>query len=423
MANLTLSYILSFFAYGAITPFLPLLVRDLGYSALFVGILLGVFEGAGIAGPFAFGFAADKTGNYKIPIVLTYFITAFSVVPLALFVHPALSVVFIVFFAFSFRATSPLLDAAVTIFIGTSGNYGRLRAAGSLSFIVLVLFLQWTPFLKPDSALNISFWIALSSIAAIVPVLFMQRTSTERITSTGRKTSIEQKATAAQKNPSVKRIPAKGGKTNRLNSAMEARFPQRIWTPLFFGGLSVIFLCRLAMSAIYTFFPLYLTEYLHWNVVGAMFALATACEVPCMFVSARLIRRFGPLPLLALSAAAISLRLGIYALFPVKACIIAAQGLHALCFGIFHPAAVGFITESVPPEKRALGMSMYLSLGSGLPSLIGNVLGGIIVERSGYSRLFAVYSLFTLAAVAVFFAIRPLNRRTPACGKAASKLY
>ncbi|MDR2142852.1 MAG: MFS transporter [Treponema sp.] len=392
MANLILAYVTSFFAYGAITPFLPLLVRDLGYSALFVGILLGVFEGAGIAGPFAFGFAADRTGNYKTPIVITYLVTALSVIPLAFFVHPALSVVFIVFFAFSFRATSPLLDAAATIFIGASGNYGRLRAAGSLSFIVMVLFLQWGPFLKPDSAVNISFWIALSSIAAIVPALFMKNASV------GRKTSGERKMS----------------ETNRPGGSVEARFPRRIWTPLFFGGLSVIFLCRLAMSAVYTFFPLYLTEYLRWNVVGAMFALATACEVPCMFVSARLIRRFGPLPLLALSAAAISVRLGIYALFPAKAFIVAAQGLHALCFGIFHPAAVGFIAESVPPEKRALGMSIYLSLGSGLPSLVGNVLGGIIVERSGYSRLFAVYSLFTLAAAAVFFVIRAAGRVTPA---------
>jgi PPP family 3-phenylpropionic acid transporter len=323
--------------------------------------------------------------------VVTYLITAFSVVPLALFTHPALSVIFIVFFAFSFRATSPLLDAAATIFIGESGNYGRLRAAGSLSFIAMVLFLQ--RFLKPDSAVNISFWIALSSIAAIVPVLFMRRSS------------------GGGKNPPRKKIPAKSGETNRENNVREARFPPRIWTPLFFGGLSVIFLCRLAMSAVYTFFPLYLTEYMRWNVVGAMFALATACEVPCMFVSARLIRRFGPLPLLALSAAAISLRLGIYAVFPVKACIVGAQALHSLCFGIFHPAAVGFITESVPPEKRALGMSIYLSLGSGLPSLVGNVLGGVIVESSGYSRLFAVYSFFTLAAIAVFFVIRRPSRK------------
>jgi PPP family 3-phenylpropionic acid transporter len=387
MANLILAYVTSFFAYGAITPFLPILVRDLGYSAFFVGILLGVFEGVGIAGPFAFGFAADKTGNYKIPLILTYLVTALAVIPLAVFVHPALSVVFIVFFAFSFRATSPLLDAAATIFLGTSGNYGRLRTVGSLSFIAMVLFIQWNPFLKPDGAVNITVWIALSSAAAAVPVLFMRKISGKR------------------ENPSPQKADKNGnGKT---------RSPRRIWTPLFFGGLSVIFLCRLAMSAVYTFFPLYLTEYMNWNVVGAMFALATACEVPCMFFSTRLIRRFGPLPLLALSAAAISLRLGIYALFPIKACIIAAQALHSLCFGIFHPAAVGFIAESVPPEKRALGMSMYLSLGSGLPSLVGNVLGGIIVERSGYSRLFAVYSFFTLAAVAVFFALRKPARGFP----------
>jgi PPP family 3-phenylpropionic acid transporter len=390
MANLIFAYIASFFAYGAITPFLPLLTRDLGYSLSFVGLLLGIFEGAGIAGPFVFSFAADKTGNYKIPVILTYLITVLSVIPLAVFIHPALSVIFIILFAFSFRATSPLLDAAATIFIGASGNYGRLRAVGSISFIAMTLFLQWGPFLKPDNAANISFWIALTSAAAVVPVLFMRKTLGKR------------------ENPPHKRADKDGNR--------ETHFPRRIWTPAFFVGLSVIFLCRLAMSAVYTFFPLYLTEYMRWNVVGAMFALATTFEVPCMFISSRLIRRFGPLPLLALSAAGISLRLGIYALFPIKACIIAAQSLHSLCFGIFHPAAVAFIAESVPPEKRALGMSLYLSLGSGLPALIGNVLGGIIVEHSGYSRLFAVYSSFTLVAIVVFFVFQKLLRRPPAPG-------
>ncbi|MDR1506741.1 MAG: MFS transporter [Treponema sp.] len=382
------TYVFSFFAFGAITPFLPLLVRDLGYSAFFVGILLGVFEGAGIAGPFVFGFAADKTGNYKIPIIATYLITALSVIPLALFVHPAASVLFIVLFAFSFRATSPLLDAATTIYLGAKGNYGRLRAVGSISFVVMVFFLQWTPVLKPDSARHISFWIALTSTAAFIPVLFMPPLSS--------KTAAEPKENLRAGRRTAEPLP--GGIPGSKST--------RIWTPFFIGGFSIIFLCRLSMSAIYTFFPLYLTEYMRWNVVGAMFALATACEVPCMFISWRLIRRFGPLPLLALAAAAISLRLGIYALFPVKAWIISAQLLHTLCFGIFHPAAVAFIVQSIPPEKRAMGMSLYLSLGSGLPSLVGNVLGGAIVEQSGYSWLFFVYSTFTLAAAALFFALR-----------------
>jgi PPP family 3-phenylpropionic acid transporter len=359
------AYIFEFAAFGAITPFLPLLVRGLGYSPLFVGILLGIFEGAGIAGPFAFGFFADKSGNYKVPIITSYFITVCSVLPLVYFVHPALSIVFIVLFAFSFRASAPLLDAAATVLLGERGDYGKVRAMGSISFIVMVLFLQWTPVLKLDNAANIAFWMAVTTAAAIVPTLFL---------------------------PNCK----------REKTAPEAGSGGRIWTPLFVGGFLIIFLCRLAMSSVYTFFPLYLTESMHWNVVGIMFALATAFEVPCMFISAALIRRYGPLPLLALAAAAISLRLGIYALFPIKLAIVGAQMLHAFCFGIFHPAAVAFISQSVPPEKRAIGMSLYLSLGSGLPSLLGNILGGFIVERSGYAPLFASFAGFTFIALIIY---------------------
>ncbi|GHU13533.1 MFS transporter [Spirochaetia bacterium] len=370
------AYIFSFFAFASVTPFLPLLVRDLGYSPLLVGLLLGVFEGAGIAGPFAFGYFADKSGKYRSLIILTYFLTAFSVIPLAVFIHPALSLVFISLFAFSFRGTSPLLDATATIQLGSSGDYGRIRAAGSLSFIIMALFLQWGPVLKPDTALNIALWIAMSSVAAAAATLFLPEPVAGR------------------------------ARLSEWKRGKEDQTKTRIWTALFIAGFLIIFLCRLAMASIYTFFPLYLTESMQWNVVGAMFALATACEVPFMFISARLIRRFGPLPLLALSAAGISLRLWMYALFPVKGVIIAAQFLHSLCFGIFHPSAVAFISRSVPPEKRAMGMSLYLSLGSGLPSLIGNVLGGTIVEYAGYKRLFGVYSLFTLAAIGIFLVIR-----------------
>ncbi|MDR2143327.1 MAG: MFS transporter, partial [Treponema sp.] len=253
MINLVFAYIVSFFAYGAVTPFLPLMVRDLGYSAFFVGLLLGVFEGAGIAGPFVVGFAADKTGNYKIPIILSCLVTAVSVIPLAVFVHPALSVIFIIFFAFSFRATSPLLDAAATIFLGASGNYGRLRAAGSLSFIAMVLFLQWSPFLRPDNAANISFWIALTSAASVVPVLFMRKTG--GVENLPLKKPVE--------NPPLKkpreRVSLIRERADK-DGSRETRLSRPRWTPVFFGGLSVIFLCRLSMSAVYTFFPLYLTE-------------------------------------------------------------------------------------------------------------------------------------------------------------------
>jgi PPP family 3-phenylpropionic acid transporter len=131
-----------------------------------------------------------------------------------------------------------------------------------------------------------------------------------------------------------------------------------------------------------------------------------------MFLSKKLISRFGALKILAFSALAVSLRLALYAIFPVKGWIIAAQCLHSLCFGLFHPAAVAFISSCVPPERRALGMSLYLSLGNGLPTFLGNILGGFIIEYAGYRTLYGSFAFFPLVALGVYWFIVVHQKRT-----------
>jgi len=46
------SYVLCYIAFAVVTPYLSILMQDLGYSPFWVGILLGIFEGSAIAGPF-----------------------------------------------------------------------------------------------------------------------------------------------------------------------------------------------------------------------------------------------------------------------------------------------------------------------------------------------------------------------------------
>jgi len=160
------------------------------------------------------------------------------------------------------------------------------------------------------------------------------------------------------------------------------------------------------MSSVYTYFPLYLTEVLNWDAVGIMFALSSASEIPIMFISVKLLRRFGALPLLAVSAGGIALRLLLWAIFPDKPVIIAAQLLHSLCFGTYHPAAVQFISSVFPAKQRGIGMPVYLALGSGLPALLGNMAGGVIVENLGYNTLFAIYAGTAVIAIIIFCFIR-----------------
>jgi PPP family 3-phenylpropionic acid transporter len=368
---------------AAISPFLPILIRGLGYSPSMVGILLGLVEGTGIVGPFFVGHLVDRWGRYKPGLLIAILLMLLPGLPLVYFRHPAASALLLCFLAVGYRSCIPLMDAMITILVGKDGNYGKVRSTGSVAFICSVLFLQWFPFLPRNTSLNISIWITILSFIALIfmsilPVRF---------------------TTLAPRQAVVPRLPVRGGTST-----------PRIWTPMFILGLIMIALSRIAMAPITSFISLYVVEYLHWDAVGLIWATAAAAEAPLIFFSQRIIRYFkNPLRVIHLTGFAVILRLLIYALFPYPPAIIAGQLLHSLCFGLFHPAAVAFITGSVPPERRAVGMTIYLSLGSGLPTFLGNIMGGFIVEYFGYRVLYGSYAIFPVLAMGVYLIIRKVR--------------
>jgi PPP family 3-phenylpropionic acid transporter len=380
---MALPFFLTYIVYAVITPYLPLLLRGLGYSPSLVGLLLGLYEGAGIAGPFIFGHFADKMGRYKPGLMITNGLVLFAAIPLTLFHNPLISVLLMLIMGLGFRSALPLLEAVTTIGIGKNGNYGKIRTFGSVSFILTTLFLQSALVLPPDKPSNIAIWITMSTALTMISMIFIPR-SYEKNGSLG--------------NSPVEKGPGETG-------------GRGIWSAMLILGLIIMGLNRLGMSAVYGFFSLYLNESIHWDAVGLMWALASTAEVPFMFLSRRIIRRFGAFNCLSIATGTLILRLLLYAFVPVKPGIIAAQLLHAFCFGIFHPAAVSFITTAVPPERRALGMTLYLSLGSGLPTFLGNILGGFIVEHAGYQALFSTFAIFPAIAVVLYAAVLVIQKR------------
>jgi PPP family 3-phenylpropionic acid transporter len=377
-------FIPSFISTAAVTaiiaPYLSIMVRGLGYSPLWVGILLGIYEGAAIAGPMLAGYWVDKTGNYRPALVISCLLPALVAFPLVHWVHPAVSAVLLALLALGIRSTNSLLDAVTTIQIGRAGNYGRIRVWGSISFIFVTLCLQWNPFLKPNNAGNIGLWLMLTAVISAVPVLLLP-------------------GAFLRSSPKHDTGEAVEGKTIPILSVYVL------------GGFSMIFFSRIGMTAVYTYFPLYMVETLHWDAVGVMFAVATVSEVPVMFLSVTLIRRFGSLPLMALSAVGICVRMLILAFLPFKPCIVISMMLHSLCFGVYHPAAVDFISSIFPAKRRGTGMSVYLIIGSGLPALVSNMVGGAVVEAAGYRPLFALYAAIAGAAALIYQGMRRHNDR------------
>jgi PPP family 3-phenylpropionic acid transporter len=386
----------TFLVYGILSPYISILIRGYGYSHSTLGILLAACEAAAIASPFVMGFFADRFRCYK-PVLLVSLVTSlFCGVALGLSNNLLLCAIVLPVLSFGYRAVQPLTDAISTIKLGKEGNYGKYRALGSLAFFLMVIFLQFTPVFVPNTASNIAFWVMLCSFISTILIIIIPKSY----------------FTNSDDAPSAVGPLRSPGPASGMKAAVQRHGAMRkLWSPLFIIGFLIIFQNRLAMAPITGFLSLYVVEYLQWDAVGLMWALSSGSEIAFIFLSKPLIRRFKALPLMAFATFAILVRYAIILIFPSGGGVVVSQLTHSVCYGVFHPAAVSFIASCVPPEQRALGMSLYLSLGTGVPTLIGNILGGFIVEYSGYKALFLFFSLFAVLGLILYFATRRHTQR------------
>ena len=363
-------------------------MRGLGYRAATVGIYLAIADGMGILGPFLFGRLTDRSGKYKGYIVFAYLLTAVVALPLVLLVHPVISALLVAVLAIGYKSAIPLTEAITTINLGEKGNYGKIRVSGSISFVFFMLFLHWAPVLPPNTPINIALWMCITTVLAVVVVIVIPSKITTR------------------RSPQMPHAETSAGGPLRTAPENTGIAKKPIWTPVLIVGLVSIALNRLAMTPAYTFFPIFLVEDMHWNAVGLTLALGAIAEIPFMYFSDRFIRRFGAMPILAFTSLMVAVRLGVYALFPFKPGILVAQLLNCFTYGLFHPAAIAFITDSVPPEKRSFGMGLYLSVGCGIPALLANSIGGFIVDHAGYRALFGLFTIPAVLGAAVYVVFR-----------------
>jgi PPP family 3-phenylpropionic acid transporter len=166
-------------------------------------------------------------------------------------------------------------------------------------------------------------------------------------------------------------------------------------------GLLIIAFSRLALSGALGFFSIYVVDVLKWDAIGLLNAVSATAELPFMFFSKQIIDRFGSIKCLAIGCFGVLLRLLFLLIFPSAGGAVASQLMHSISYGLFHPAALAFISSCVPPHKRALGMSLYLALGNTLPNLLGNISGGFIIDHLGFSSLYGIFTIFPIISIAL----------------------
>jgi len=411
-----LCYFAVFAVYGIVSPYLQLLLQGLGYSPSLVGLFLSLFETVGIIAPLVISNSQKLSSRGRLVLFGTSLAVLLSLPGFALIRSPAATALSVALLAIGVKTMVPFMDAESVSYLksraesGAKGrvSYGSLRVMGSIGFIFAsFLFgrLSAEDQGKPEAI----------SLAIGITVVFLVLCLFSLPAHAGSRGGAAQPVRTATP-PAQTAVPPVQTATPAPQEAEQVRARRgaaRNFDPLFFLGLIIIALNRLAIVPATSFISLYVRDELRANDVGWLWSLSAASEIPLMIFSSVIIGAIGPMASVAIASGAVALRLAICAFFPSVAGVAAGQLLHSLCFGLFYPAAVAFVAERVPEEKRPLGMALFSGLAVGLPTVLGNALGGFVAEHLGYRTLFLSFIGFAIASVLLYlFTAHKFTKRT-----------
>jgi len=367
-------YFLYFGVLGAFLPFFNLYCYHLGFSGLHIGILSAVRSVVMVLFPLIWGALADRLNARRPIYILCNFISALIWMLFLFSVDFWPMLVITVFYAIFYAPLISFLEAFTMDLLGTEKkSYGRVRAWGSISFIVVVLVLGKI--------------IDLYSVEIIVVLILAGSLMLSTIST---------------------RIPdIQITKKKQLTPEAKSLAERRVIVFLFCA-----FLMLVSHAAYYGFFSIHLANLGYGSTfIGLAWALASTAEILVMIRSDQIFKRFSLETVLIFSFMVAALRWFILFWVQSAPAILLSQVLHALTYGAFHMASILYIDRLAPDKAKTLGQAVNNAVTYGLGLMVGFFFNGYLFEITGSFTLFIISSLIALSGGLFFWAFYVLDRR------------
>ncbi|MEO3474689.1 MFS transporter [Roseomonas sp. CAU 1739] len=331
-------FIAQFGAVGVMMPFIPPLMAAAGLSAGQVGGVLAT--GAAVrlvAGPVG-GRVADALGRPRAVMAGGALIAALAACLYGIAQDLPGLLAANLLMAMGFASVVPLGDALALRAAREEGwDYGRVRALGSVAFIITA---------------GAGGWLAERAGAGSVAWLLAGAMATAGL--------------AALAVP-VARVPARRG---------GGAFRAVVALPEFRRILLVAGLIQGSHAAYYAFGSI------HWEqagvpatVIGLLWSWSVVAEVALFAWGRGLADRLGPRGLALVAAGAGLIRWGITAQTVALPALVVAQALHALTFGAMHLATMRVMQQAIPPAVAGTAQTL-LAAGIGAVMMVATLLAG-----------------------------------------------
>ncbi len=366
----------AFFAFiGVVLPFWPVWLASKGLDVIEIGIVMAVGMSVKIVSNPFFAHIADRRGERKRVVIGCSMaaLASFSLFGAAQGFWPLLGVS-VLFFGF-WPPTMPLTESLTMLAASRRKlDYGRIRLWGSLAFIASSVLAGRMLVDHPES---IIFSIALVLVGFAVASALML--------------------------PDIRAPKAKGGRLVLIEVLGDKKF-------LLF--LATAALLQPAHGVYYGFGTLnWQRAGLGEDVIGGLWAIGVTAEIVLFIFSAFVVRKIGPIRLLALAGLAGTVRWTVIGATDALPALILVQVLHAFTFGAAHLGAIHFIARAVSPALSATAQGLYAALVMGLGMGLSMAMSGYLYAQFE-GRAFFAMSAMSLGGFFLALTLGKVSRQT-----------
>jgi len=367
-------YFTIFAALAFLLPFISLYYqKELGLSGSQIGFLTGVAPIISLVGASVWGAVADATHKHKAILLIA--IAGVWVSVLAIFKAPGFLMlsVAVAFYAFLGSPVLSIVDNAVMTLLGDRRDeYGLERVWGSIGWGVSAIF---AGILIQRLGLHWAFY----GFLILYGVLFF----------------------VALRFP----IPEVSIATDFWQGLRKFATDLR-W--LIF--LLVALVEGLSLGVFLNFLFLHLSDMgSSRTIMSLSLTVATFSEIPIFLAGHKLLRRWTPVQLLAVSVALTAVRAFLYVGMTAPWQVLPISLLHGPTFAVMWTAGVAYATETAPKGLGTTALGVFSGTTFGLGSALGAMSGGWLYQHVGGSAPFVWAGVASILAVIPFVWV---HRRT-----------
>lgn len=357
-------YFLYYAAAATLLPFLTIYYQDLGLTGTQIGFLASMPPLLSLVSAPVWGVVSDTLKQRKLSLVLAFSGAILLALMLSAVTRFVWLIPTVILFSFFFSPIMPLVDTTtISLLGGQKERYGRLRLWGAVGWGVAAPIVGWL--IERDSV-TWSFWgytglMALGLLTAL-------------------------------------RVP----ETGRVNAVSPGNLRFSLASPRWILFLIIAFVGGISLSMISNLLFLFLRRLgADEFSLGLTLTVATLSELPVLFFSNHLLRRWNERQLIGTALLFFALRAFAYSLIVVPWLALLIQLLHGPTFSLMWIAGVSYADRIAPTGLEATAQGLFSGVMLGIGSAAGAFLGGVLYEHAGALMMFRLAAVLSLAGVVV----------------------